>query len=528
MEVEMKMVKSLLLGTAAGLVAVAGAQAADMPVKAKPVLYVKICSLYGDGFYYVPGTNTCIKIGGYLRVQVEYQSGAPGQAIGGGTELGAGRLTRVDTNDLNWLVRGLISLDVRDQTEYGTLRSYVRMGASQASPGVSGTGTTPCNVTTAGQCLFYWDRAFIQFAGFTVGRSQSFYDIFTYGGGMSYLNVRTAGDTGAAGVNMFAYTAQFGNGYAASLSAEDPNAHNKGNTLDLTQPGFLAYPPAIVSDNAFNLQGSAPGALNNGFRMPDVIFNLRVDQAWGFAGVSYAIHDVSGGYYGTPDVVNNGHPADKLGWAAAVGGQLNLQGGDGLGANFSYTVGAPGYAINVATWNIYNGSNRVAAAWGFDGIFATGTDVELTTAWSVNAGYQHIWNAKWRTSVYAGFAQITYSDTAKAMINSALPAGNFCNPGAFAGVAGNFAGWAPLAGNSCNPSYSFWQIGSRTQWNPVPLLDIGLDVFYTHVNTAYKGPVNFAAAGARPACTNTAFLGCSADDENVWSAIFRWQRNFYP
>jgi Porin subfamily len=63
MEVEMKMVKSLLLGTAAGLVAVAGAQAADLPVKAKPVQYVKICTLYGDGFYYVPGTNTCLKLG---------------------------------------------------------------------------------------------------------------------------------------------------------------------------------------------------------------------------------------------------------------------------------------------------------------------------------------------------------------------------------------------------------------------------------------------------------------------------------
>jgi Porin subfamily len=60
--------ETLLLGTAAGLVAVAGAQAADMPVKAAPVQYVKICSLYGDGFYYIPGTDTCLKMGGYLRV----------------------------------------------------------------------------------------------------------------------------------------------------------------------------------------------------------------------------------------------------------------------------------------------------------------------------------------------------------------------------------------------------------------------------------------------------------------------------
>ena len=64
----MNTVTILLLGTAAGLVAVAGAQAADMPVKAAPVQYVKICSLYGDGFYYIPGTDTCLKLGGYLRV----------------------------------------------------------------------------------------------------------------------------------------------------------------------------------------------------------------------------------------------------------------------------------------------------------------------------------------------------------------------------------------------------------------------------------------------------------------------------
>src|SRR5437899_4052675 len=65
----MKMVKSLILGSAAGLLAMGGAQAADLPVKAKAVEYVRICSLYGAGFYYIPGTDTCIKLGGYLRVE---------------------------------------------------------------------------------------------------------------------------------------------------------------------------------------------------------------------------------------------------------------------------------------------------------------------------------------------------------------------------------------------------------------------------------------------------------------------------
>src|SRR6478672_4143247 len=75
----MNMIKSLVLGSAAGLIAMSGAQAADLPVKAKAVEYVRICSLYGAGFFYIPGTDTCIKIGGYLRVDTTFNGGAYGQ-----------------------------------------------------------------------------------------------------------------------------------------------------------------------------------------------------------------------------------------------------------------------------------------------------------------------------------------------------------------------------------------------------------------------------------------------------------------
>ena len=278
----MKMVKSLLLGTAAGLVAVAGAQAADMPVKAKPVQYVKICSLYGDGFYYIPGTDTCIKMGGYLRVQAEYNMGGGGVALSSGAVEGAqARQTRDLTNDVNYRTRAAISWDVRQQTEYGTLRTYIRTGIQV---------TTPAD-TEAG--VVFWDRAFIQFAGFTVGKTQSFFDLFTYGGGMSYHNVRTAGDTGAAGLTVWAYTAQFGNGVSGTLSAESPIGHNRASVLDTTVTNFFNANGAVNADNAFS-----SNAGGNGFRMPDVIANLRVDQAWGFAGVSFAVHDASGAYYG--------------------------------------------------------------------------------------------------------------------------------------------------------------------------------------------------------------------------------------
>src|ERR1700730_15200283 len=79
--INMKMVKSIILGSAAGLLAMSGAQAADLPVKAKAVEYVSICSLYGACFFYIPGTDTCIKLGGYLRADTTFNSsgtqGAP-------------------------------------------------------------------------------------------------------------------------------------------------------------------------------------------------------------------------------------------------------------------------------------------------------------------------------------------------------------------------------------------------------------------------------------------------------------------
>ena len=329
----MKMVKSLLLGTAAGLVAVAGAQAADMPVKAAPVQYVKICSLYGDGFYYIPGTDTCLKLGGYLRVQAEYNAGAGGVPIGSqtGTEAAQGRFTRDATNDINYRVRAVTSWDVRQQTEYGTLRTYIRFGVSNETPGGTGGGSTPSA---------FWDRAFMQFAGFTVGRSQSFFDLFTYGGAYSYHNVRVSGDTGASGQNLWAYTAQFGNGFSGTLSLEDPATRKGNGTIDVTNAAFFGANGTVVNDNGLTINPTF------GFRVPDVVANLRVDQAWGFVGISAALHDASAAYYATPNVVNNGHPEDRYGWALAGGAKFNLPGGDMIGFNVCYSEGAAGMCTN--------------------------------------------------------------------------------------------------------------------------------------------------------------------------------------
>ena len=140
----MKMVKSLLLGSAAGLVAVAGAQAADLPVKAKPVQYVKICSLYGVGFYYIPGTDMCIKIGGWVRA--EYGWGQNGNFAWGWAN---SNVNNRSTNNSDFRARGYITADARNQTEYGTVRGYIAVGMSENEHGGDVTASNNCSVRTA-------------------------------------------------------------------------------------------------------------------------------------------------------------------------------------------------------------------------------------------------------------------------------------------------------------------------------------------------------------------------------------------
>src|SRR5215207_5098632 len=122
-EVEMKMVKSLLLGSAAALAALTGAQAADLPVKAKPVEYVKICSLYGAGFYYIPGTDTCIRIGGHIRSEVSINS----RGTGGQSWFVNGDGNASVTRDRDYFFvrnRVFVNTDTRTQTAFGTLRTF--------------------------------------------------------------------------------------------------------------------------------------------------------------------------------------------------------------------------------------------------------------------------------------------------------------------------------------------------------------------------------------------------------------------
>jgi hypothetical protein len=270
--------------------------------------------------------------------------------------------------------------------------------------------------------------------------------------------------------------------------------------------------------------------------MPDIVGNLRWDQNWGYVGVSGAVHQVAATYYGGAAAEINGHPSDRYGWAASVGGQVYLPwlgAGDSIGANFVYSKGALGYATKAGgAWAIAHGDS-LGVGWAQDGVYdnnipnvgAGQLPIELTGAWSVNAGYEHFWNPRWRTSLYGGYTRVWYDQNAVNMINQHLPT-PAAPPGVACGVAVEGAVFPPLAinhgeGNSCSPNFSFWQIGSRTQWNVTKDFFMGVDVLYTHLNTAYQGqPVITGTIGVIPGGPKI------VDDQSVVSGIFRAQMNF--
>src|SRR5207344_3582495 len=118
----MKTARTLILGAAAALMTIGGAQAADLPVKAKPIEYVKVCSLYGAGFWYIPGTDTCMKIGGYLRVDTTFNGSIHGQPAWSG-DLGP-RNRYMDYFASR--SRMALQVDTRTATEYGVVRTFAQ------------------------------------------------------------------------------------------------------------------------------------------------------------------------------------------------------------------------------------------------------------------------------------------------------------------------------------------------------------------------------------------------------------------
>ena len=450
---------------------------------------MKICSLYGVGFYYVPGTDMCIKIGGWVRA--EYAYGDNGNFAWGWAN---GNVNNRNTNNSTWRARGYITADARHQTEYGTVRGYLAVGLSTNNIGADNAGNT-----------FSSNRAFIQWAGFTFGLTQSFFDFYN-SPATSYWGSFPASDTGDGGWMVAAYTAQFGNGFSGSIAAEMRRTTSIINSGTQVQPG-----------------GASLGY--GGFQAPDLVANLRVDQAWGSAQVMGAIHQVNSTYYSGAAAVSSGHPDDDVGFAIGAGLRLNapmISQGDYLQAQINYTQGALRYIFQTpnSSYGKVEGSELgfgvlSDAVYGGTLVAGNASQLSLTTAWNVNAAYEHFWNPQWRTSLYGGYAAVSYNDQGNRILCSLLGAG-----------AGSGAGITSVAAPGCNNDWSTWWIGSRTQWNVTKDFYMGFDVLYSKLNSADVPnsvlPVNVAGG------TVIGGNAVTASDVDNWQFRFRVHRDFYP
>jgi len=480
----MKMVKTLLLGSAAGLMAV---------------------------------------VGGYVRYQANWANG--GNSISNGpSDAGGGRNDRLDSSDWGHRTRAVASFDTRQQTQYGTLRTYLLMGFQQDNVGL--TPSTSPNV--------YMTRGFIQIAGFTFGKATSFYDFFpraalAYNAGPIYM-----ADTGDGGQMVAAYTAQLGNGVSASIGAEQAlrrGTINVSSSLSGFNPGGTVASDNLGAGSAAASTISGSSTWSNGTGIPAIVGNIRVDGAWGAIQLAGVVQDASAGYYGgasTTLATWNGHPSNVWGWGVSPAIRINtpfIAAGDYFVASMSYTQGAAAWASSTNSGQklIWNGQN---AAFGTitDGVFrgtsstdANRTDVQLTTAWSAAAAYEHFWTPALHTSLYGSYINVSYNGTARSIICDTT-----------AGASNGFAQGTGMVATGCDPSFSSWNLGSRTQWDVTKGLYLGVDVIYTRLKSAQTGGANTFTTTQASTLNGISPATYTVGDQSAWMAAFRIHRDIVP
>ena len=401
----MKLAKSLFLGSVAGLAAVAGAQAADLPAKkAAAVEYVRVCSTYGAGFFYIPGTETCLRVGGRARAEFQYLEP-----------------TDRSQDAIGFRARGRIQLDARTATAYGLLRTFVRFEMTRDT-GVYGFSSTSANV----------DQAFVQFGGLTAGRTVSFWDNSDLPTG----HMGTLRFSDAPTVNLFAYTFSFGNGFSATISAEEGR----------------------FAGTAF---GATSVFAEAGQTMPDLVGNLKYAGTWGTAQLSGALHqlrtdtavEVAPGIFDYPD--------SELGWAVSFQGSVNLPmlaAGDALWLAATYADGALGYLGFGSSVTVGALQESVVDAYvGVDG------DIHTGQGWSIAGGLRHYWTPTIRQNVFGSWARVEYDNAAPLAIPGGL------------GIAADF---------------TEWRAGTNVFWSPVAGLDLGVEVLYANIDPRGPDPVN--------------------------------------
>jgi hypothetical protein len=472
----MKTIKGLILGSAASILAMGGAQAADLPVKAKAVEYVKVCSLYGAGFYYIPGTDTCIKIGGAIRLDVAFNGNLYDAPFWQGGAGGSNLFTKdyfVSRERVN------ATLDTRTATEYGVVRTYSNMQFDFSQ-----------NRETIAGGFVEMDFAFIQFAGFTLGKAVSQFDPQWALSKPTITSGTNLGSNNATGIPQLAYTASFGNGVSGTISIENASPYRNAGLWNtstfIVGPGAATFTGLTYGQASTTFLGNAYG----GNHIPDIVGNIRLDQAWGTLHFGAAMHTATPTFYTNEP---SGHADDKYGFAVTGAVEfktLPTGAGDSLKIEASYAKGAAKYVFGGTTDTAGGGryakvdGNTLGFGYVLDGVYAPGGQIQQSTAWEVSAFYEHYWNPNWRTSLYGNYSHISYGSGNDLMMAafSGLTAGGAgtSSTSAAASRAGTFVGTG-------NFDLGLAQIGTKTSWTPVKNLTLSAEFIYSRLDQNLDG-----------------------------------------
>ena len=424
----MNFTKGILLGSAASLLSFAAAQAADLPSKkSAPVEYVKVCSAYGAGFFFIPGTDTCLKFGGRVRADYSYVTAKDQFSGVSAANVATVNKAKDAANVLGWEARGALNFDARTSTAWGTVQSAASLRLARTT-GVVGVDYGASS-TSAGATL---EWAYVRFAGFTFGASRdnyAFMPSLTYGAGHwgSFAN----------GAKQIAYTATFGGGVSATIALQDHQDTSVGG-----QNG--------VGGTIYNVYNTAP----------QVNANIRFDQSWGALQLMGAYNDVSA------NTVTDSYDKNKGVYAIGAGLKVNLPmlaKGDALYLTANYANGMTEYTTN---WTSFKSSAYRRDVGGFtmnhaSYVFET-TGIETVKSWNIAALLEHYWAPQYRSVVFGTYGQLDAPNGAKAR--------------AWNGTTG--------FGDA-----TVWNVGTNFAWLPTRRMEIGVELIYSRVNQDVRSSI---------------------------------------
>jgi hypothetical protein len=297
--------------------------------------------------------------------------------------------------------------------------------------------------------------------------------------------------------------------------------------------------------NVFNLALPLNAVLTTGnayagLHAPEIVGNVRVDQAWGLFQLSGAAHEVNGSYNilnavaapagvqgiaaASPNNLSeiSGHPDTK--WGGAVMASLQIKNlptgpGDDIKLSTSYAKGATKYVISTdsasPSFAMFSGTSAAGAyqSIGFgattDAVWlpvANGGDgsLHLTEAFGIVGAFNHNWDAHWSSSIYGTYSAVRYDGAAKTFICA-----NYTTPAKAVSVD-----------YVCNPDYNVSQLGLVTRWTPVKNLTFTAEVQWFHLDQKFQGTALLTPTAPKPTARY------ELKDQDAVHLQLRVQRNF--